>query len=42
MMQKFCMVWHESTPSKIGILQIQTTTAKIELSGYLISGEVKR
>ena len=41
MIQKFCMSWHEMTPLQTWILQIQTTTEKTKLSGYLILGEIK-
>ena len=39
--QKFFMTWHGATPLKTWILQIQTTTEKIKLTGYLILGEIK-
>ena len=41
MIRKFCMIWHGITPLKTWILQIQTTTEKIKLIGYLILGEIK-
>ena len=41
MMQKFCMIWHGITPLKTWILQIQTTTEKIKLIGYLILSDIK-
>ena len=41
MIQTFCMIWHGITPLKTWILQIQTNTEKIKLTGYLILGEIK-
>ena len=41
MMHKFWMILHGITPFKSRILQIQNTSEKIKLTGYLILGEIK-
>ena len=41
MIQKFCMIWHGIIPLKTWILEIQITTEKIKLIGYLILSEIK-
>ena len=39
--QKFYMIWHGITPLKTWILQIETTTEKNKLIGYLLLDEIK-
>ena len=39
--RNFCMIWHGISPLKTWILEIQTTTEKIKLIGYLILGKIK-
>ena len=41
MLQKFCMIWHGISSLKTWILQMQTTTEKIMLTGFLIFSEIK-
>ena len=41
MIQKCCIIWYVIIPLKTWILQLQTTTEKVKLIGYLILGEIK-
>ena len=38
--KRFCLIWHEVIALKTWILQTQTTTEKIDFTGYLILGKI--